>query len=278
MLKIGDWNELIVAKIDRDGAYFEIDERNIPMSKGDLPPGARNGDTLEVFIYNDAKESLRATTKKPLAKVGDFALLRVAGRTDFGAFFDWGLQKDLFVPEKYLRDELLEGDPAVVYVMLDYEKTGVIGTCKLERYFSTDVSTLEVGQEVPLLVFDFSPLGVNVVVANRYRGLLYDDDVFEDLNVGDERRGYIKKLRSDGKIDVSLQPQNFPAAADNARDAIMKALQAAGGFLPLHDKSNPEEIKQRLQMSKKIFKKAIGGLYKDRTITIEPGGIRLKQK
>ena len=282
MLTIGDYNTLRIVKMTKDGAaYLDGDGRDIYLPKEDLAAAnlrgkTRPGDTLKVFIYNDSRDSLKATTAKPAAKVGDFAALTVKDVTDFGAFLSWGLPKDLFVPKKYIEGPLIPGDKAVVYLMLDYEKTGVIGTCKLDKNFTKDASALEEGQEVSLMVFDFSPLGASVVIDNTYRGLLYRDEIFEDLNVGDVKTGYIKKVREDGLIDAVLQPQNFPDANEQARDAIMKALKQEDGFLPLHDKSDPDEIKKRLAMSKKLFKKAVGGLYKDGIINLEEKGIRLK--
>ena len=277
-MKIGDYNTLRIVKMTKEGgAYLDGDGRDIYLPKGDLPKKVRAGDTLRVFIYNDAKDSVKATTAGPAAKVGEFAALPVKSVTDFGAFLSWGLPKDLFVPKKYCSDPILPGDKTVVYLMLDYEKTGVIGTCKLNTHFKKDISALEEGQQVSLLVFDFSPLGVSVVIDNAYRGLLYADEIFEDLNVGDVKTGYIKKLREDGLIDAVLKPQNFPEASEQARDTIMGALQKENGFLSLHDKSDPDEIKQRLAMSKKLFKKAIGGLYKDGIISLEEKGIRLKR-
>jgi hypothetical protein len=283
MLKIGDYNTLRIVKLTKDGgAYLDGDGRDIYLPKEDLAVSkgrgkARPGDILRVFIYNDGRDSLKAAAAEPAAKVGEFAALTVKDTTDFGAFLSWGLPKDLFVPKKYIEGPLIPGDKTVVYVMLDYEKTGVIGTCKLDAYFDKDVSALQEGQEVSLLVFDFSPLGANVVIDNRHRGLLYRDEIFEELNVGDVKTGYIKKIREDGLIDAVLQPQNFPEASEQARETIMGALQAGGGFLPLHDKSDPDAIKKRLAMSKKLFKKAIGGLYKDGIINLEEKGIRLRK-
>jgi uncharacterized protein len=278
MLKIGDYNTLRIIKFTKEGgAYLDGGGRDIYLPKGDLPKKVRAGDTLRVFIYNDAKDSLKATTMEPAAKVGEFAALPVKSVTDFGAFLSWGLPKDLFVPIKYCSDPILPGETTVVYLMLDYEKTGVIGTCKLNTHFKKDISDLKEGQQVSLMIFDFSPLGVSVIIDNTYRGLLYADEIFEDLNVGDVKTGYIKKLREDGLIDAVLQPQNFPDANEQARETIMGALKKEGGFLPLHDKSGPDEIKKRLAMSKKLFKKAIGGLYKDKIISLEEKGIRLKR-
>ncbi len=284
MLKIGDYNTLRIIKMTKEGgAYLDGDGRDIYLPKEDLAAAnlrgkARPGDTLRVFIYNDSRDSLKATTAKPAAKVDEFAALTVKDTTDFGAFLSWGLSKDLFVPKKYIEGPLIPGDKTVVYLMLDYEKTGVIGTCKLDKNFKKDTSALEEGQQVSLMVFDFSPLGASVVIDNTYRGLLYRDGIFEELNVGDVKTGYIKKIREDGLIDAVLQPQNFPEANEQARDTIMDALKKEGGFLPLHDKSDPDDIKNRLEMSKKTFKKAIGGLYKDGIIELEKNGIRLKRR
>jgi predicted RNA-binding protein (virulence factor B family) len=207
--------------------------------------------------------------------MGDFAALEVRVSNEFGLFLDWGLPKDLFVPSRNLRSNLEPGDIAVVRIVTDYEGTGVIGTCKFDGEFETDTSALVFNQKVELLVYGFSRLGARVIVDNKFSGMLYKNEIFEKLRIGDIHTGFIKKIREDGLIDAALQPQGFLAASKDAKKVILDELESSGGYLPLHDKSSAEEIKNKLCMSKKIFKKTIGGLYKEKKITIEPGGIRL---
>jgi predicted RNA-binding protein (virulence factor B family) len=275
MIEIGKFNTLTVTKLSNGGCYVGDGSQEVYLPKIDMPKDIQPGDTLEVFIYNDARDSLKATTREPNAVVGDFAALKVITVTDFGAFLDWGIDKDLYVPTGCQDIPLREGDTPIVFLTLDYERTGVIGTCKLEPYFDKDTSILLEKQEVELLVFGFSSIGFRVIINNQYSGMLYKNEVYERLRIGDKRRGFIKKLRSDGRIDAALQQQGFVAASKDAEMILLKALEDSGGFLPLHDKSSPESIKTTLNMSKKIFKKVIGGLYKEGVISIEENGIRL---
>src|SRR6056297_794857 len=277
MLKIGDFNTLKIIKTSRGGCYLDGGQREIYLPKADTPRGAAPGGELEVFVYNDGKNSVGATSRQPTAKVGDFAPLKVVSAADFGAFLDWGIEKDLFVPKKNQSSPLNEGDTAIVYVMLDYEQTGVIGTCLLDPHFDTDTSKLEYNQEVSLLVWDITKLGAQVVIDNRYSGLLYHSEIFEPIKIGDRKKGYIKKVRDDGLVDVVLQPQGFLPASEQAAATIITALKRGGGFLPLHDKSEPKEIYSRLKMSKKLFKKTIGALYKEKKINLREDGIELNR-
>lgn len=277
MLKIADYNTLVVKELAKGGCYLEGGTRNVYLPKIDVPRGARVGDRLRVFVYNDTRTILKATTMPALAVCGDFVALRVKSVTEFGAFLEWGIPKDLFVPLAYQQGPLHEGETVVVRLVQESDSSGVVGTCQLYSQFDPGREDLQEGQEVDLLVYKQTDLGWAVVVNNRYRGILYHNEIFEKLKVGDKSRGYIKKLRSDGRIDAVLQRQGFRAASQDARTVIMQALEDAGGFLPLHDKSSPELIKNRLNLSKKIFKKVIGGLYKEHLISIEGGGIRLKK-
>lgn len=304
MIKIGKYNELIVEKTDKSGGALlgeggqdtlqapagsapgsgaqgggsagaaGTEEQSFYLPKYEVPKGTRAGDTLVVFIYNDAKDSLKATTKKPKAIVGDFAALEVKSALDFGAFLDWGIPKDLFVPRKYQKHPLKAGEIAVVYLHLDYEQRGIMGNCKVERFFTREIEGLEENQEVELIVYDLSRLGASVVVNNKYQGIVYRSETFEDVKRGDKKTGYVKKIRDDGKIDAALQRQGFLAAAEDAKEIILQALKDSKGFLPLHDKSSPADIKNTLGMSKKIFKKTIGVLYKERKIIIDNSGIK----
>lgn len=278
MIQIGKFNTLTVTRVFKGGCYLAEQEAaggEIYLPKAETPKNIRPGDTITVFIYNESKNKLGATTQTPKAEVGDFASLTVVTVTIFGAFLEWGISKDLFVPKKYWRSPLREGEKTVVYLTLDYEKKGVIGTCLLSSHFHTDTENVEPNQKVDLIVWDITDLGAQVVIDNRYSGLLYRSEIFEPIEIGDEKEGYIKKIREDGLVDVSLQPQGFRPSTEMARETVLHALRESDGFLPLHDKSRPEEIQRRLNISKKLFKKTIGILYKEGVITIGDSGITL---
>ncbi len=275
-MNTGTWNKLEIVKISPKACFLsEGKGKDIYLPPDEVPPSAVKGSFIDVFVYNSAKDELRATTKKPYAVLGEFAALEVVGKTDFGAFLDWGIGKDLFVPRRSMRKDLETGDMAVVRIVHDFEGTGVIGTCILDEYFETDTSSLKPNQQVEMIVFGFSKLGARVIIDNKYSGVLYRNEIFEKLYIGDSRTGFIKKIREDGLVDAALQPQGFKAASDDARTIILESLKTAGGFLPLHDKSSADDIKQALCISKKIFKKTIGGLYKERLIEISDKGITL---
>jgi hypothetical protein len=288
MLHIGDYNTLEVLRITRGNCILGAGEHEIPLPLREAPKQTRPGDKLKVFVYNESKERLGATTHTPLAKVGEFAVLPVNDVTDFGAFLEWGLSKDLFLPRKYFprsgegehgatrsRERSVEvGERVPVYLIPDYHKRGVIATARIEEHFDRDTSMLEANRQVELLVFELTNLGARVVIDNRWEGLLYRNEIFERIAPGDRKSGYIKKVREDGLIDAALQPQGFPAANRKARETILRTLEKHGGYLPLHDKSDPEEIRRMLQMSKKLFKNTIGNLYKTGEIVIEERGIR----
>lgn len=248
--------------------------RKILIPVWEVPEDLKTGDSLEVFVFLDGKEGLKGTTQKAHAELGDFAALEVKSVTDFGVFLDWGIKKDLFAPKKLLRRELEAGDIAVVCLIPDFDGVGVIASGRIDQYFEEGKPKLKEGSKAELLVFGVSELGFRVIVDKRYKGLLYRNEVFEPLKIGDKRKGYIKKIRPDGLIDAALQPQGYKSASGDASEVIMKALEEAGGFLPLHDKSDPEKIKRYLRMSKKNFKKATGLLYREKKILLEERGIR----
>jgi hypothetical protein len=278
MLKIGDYNTLKISRFDRGGCYLETGEAKqaeVYLPKRETPEGTRPGDRLKVFIYNESKDRLGASTGMPLARVGEFAALRVKDVTSFGAFLDWGIAKDLFVPRKFWNRPLHKDETVVVYLKLDYEQWGVMGTCQFDNFLSEAPADLRANQEISLLIFSKTRLGFEAVLDGRYRGLLYHDEIFEPLKIGDRKTGFIKKIREDGLVDVSLRPQGFRPAADMAGEIILKALRKEGGVLPLHDKSSPREIYDHLRMSKKLFKKTVGVLYREGTIKIREDGIEL---
>lgn len=276
-INVGHYNSMTIKEKKLGGLTLEKGSETIYLAKKEVPFNARIGDKLKVFVYNDAKGSLKATLSPPLAEVGDFAGLIVKDTTHFGAFMDWGIEKDLFVPKRTQRQEMNPGEIHVVYLDLEENGRGVVGDTYLKKHFETDLSSLTENQPVDLLVYGFTGIGARVIVNNRWSGMLYKSELFERLRVGDKRKGFIKKLREDGAIDVALRKQGF-IAVDSAGEQLLTELKHSDGFIPLHDKSTPEQIHDTLGMSKKLFKKTVGVLYKAGQIEILENGIRLKKE
>lgn len=274
MLRIGNNNTLKVVKEVDFGMYLESDQGEILIPRKYIPENTQIGDELDVFVYTDSEDRLIATTVSPIAVVGEFAAMTVKDVTDFGAFLDWGIQKDLLVPNNEQHSKLYKGQKAVVRVCLDPRTSRVIGVGKLNPFLNKDTTDLEEKQVVDLLIYDETDLGYMAIIDSQYSGILYRNEVFEQLNVGDTRTGYIRKIREDGKIDLRLSKEGIEAITDG-KDIVLQKLKAGGGFLPYHDKTEADIIKEVFEMSKKTFKKAIGGLYRDGSIVLLENGIRL---
>lgn len=275
MLNIGSFNELIITREVAFGLYLKAGEAEVLLPGKYVPDGARVGDILRVFVYTDSEDRPVATTLAPKAVVGQFACLRVKDVTDFGAFLDWGLEKDLLVPKSQQQIKMKVGQKYVVKVCLDADTHRVYATGKIAENCEQAPSTLAAGQKVFLLIHSASKIGFSAIVEQRYSGMLYRDDVYERLQVGDRREGYVTRVREDGKIDLSLK-KTGPASIGGSSEIILSALRRAGGFIDCHDKSSPARIKQTFSMSKKEFKRATGSLYKRGRIEILDTGIRLK--
>lgn len=275
MLRLGEYNKLKVLRGTSVGFYLGDDEGNdVLLPHKYIPLESNVGDELEVFLYKDSEDRIIATTLKPAIQLHQFACLNVKDVTQIGAFLDWGLEKDLFVPFREQNQKLKAGDYTIVYLYLDEQTDRLVASCKVDKFFQKENIDLETGQEVDLLVMNKTDLGFNVVVNNTYRGLVYENEIFKMLAWGDETKGYVKLVREDGKIDISLKKLGYDAI-EPAEQQILDQLKAAGGSLQLNDKSDPLDIQTQLQMSKKVFKKAIGGLYRQKLILIEDGGIKL---
>lgn len=231
------------------------------------------GEYVEVFVYQD-DDKLKATTEIPLAEVGEFAVMSCVQSLPSGAFMDWGIIKDLFVPYKQQKTKIIEGKRYLVYLYVDEDMELITGTTKFKRNPQYQDLPFKKGDKVDLIMMNESELGWNVVINKKYIGLIYASDVFKKLYPLSEETGYIKAIREDGKIDVSLQPEGFENI-DEFKQKILNKLEENYGLLYVSDKSSPEEIKDELQMSKKNFKKAIGGLYKDKIIDISDDKIKL---
>ncbi|MDH5032969.1 CvfB family protein [Chryseobacterium cucumeris] len=231
------------------------------------------GEDVEVFVYQD-DDKLKATTEIPLAEVGEFAVMSCVQSLPSGAFMDWGIIKDLFIPYKQQKTKIIEGKRYLVYIYVDEDMELITGTTKFKRNPQYDELPFKKGDKVDLIMMNESELGWNVIINKQYIGLIYASDVFKKLYPLSEETGFIKAIREDGKIDVSLQPEGFENI-DEFKQKILNKLEENYGLLYVSDRSSPEEIKDELQMSKKNFKKAIGGLYKDKIIDISDDKIKL---
>ncbi len=274
MLLIGNYNHLKIARINAKGAFLESDSGEILLPGRLMPKGAEPGNILKVFIYLDSEERLTATTARPRAVVGEFALLNVKDNVSVGTFLDWGLDKDLLLPFGEQLSPLRRGERVLVRVYL-HNSGRIAASAKLEKFIRPVDDTLSEGDEVDLLVYAFSDLGAKVIINDSFGGLLFHNDLYAKPACGDRLRGYVKKIRDDGKIDITLRKGGAQEAATD-KELILTALKAKDGFLPLTDKSAPEAIAELLRLSKKSFKKAVGGLYKEGLINMTPDGISLK--
>ncbi|WP_162053780.1 CvfB family protein [Pontibacter pamirensis] len=278
MVELGNYNELEIAREVDFGVYLTSDDGDILLPAKYIPKGAQVGDMVRVFIYRDSEDRIIATDLEPYATVGEFACLTCTDTAPFGAFLEWGLEKDLLVPLANQKDKMQVGRKYCVYLYLDETSDRVVATTKLGKYLQNEDMQLTEGEEVKLLVAGFTDIGIKVIINNAYMGMLYQNEVFQDLQLGDKTTGYIKAIRPDNKVDVTLRKPDATilSEAEDASEKIMRLLQQGNGWLPLSDSSTPEDIYKTLGMSKKNFKRAIGGLYKAGKIQLEEGSIRLK--
>lgn len=276
-MNVGEYNTLKVLRATSVGMYLGDEEGNdVLLPHKYIPENIELDSEVKVFIYRDSEDRLIATNLTPYVLLNQFALLEVAANSSIGAFLDWGLEKDLFVPFKEQNHKLQAGQWVPVYLYLDKETDRLVASAKVNKYFKNlEIVDLEEGQKVDLLVFEKTDLGYNVVINNLYKGLVYENEIFQRLAWGDTTTGYIKAIREDGKIDVSLQPIGFLQTRDENTKLILEKLASSGGTLQLSDTSDPNEIQEHLGISKKAFKKAIGGLYRNGQIKISENTIEL---
>lgn len=274
MIEIGKYNTLKIARDTKVGLYLSDGETDILLPNKYVPENFQIGDEITVFVYLDHEERPVATTLEPYIFLNEFALLRVNYTNKFGAFLNWGMEKDLFVPFKEQARPMEQGKRYLVYMYIDEKTKRLVASSKTNQFLNNNKITVEVGEEVDLIVSHITEVGINVIINEKHKGLLYKNEVFEDLRTGDRIIGYIKNIRPDGKIDVSRQPFGMERI-DASAQSILDELKASRGFLRLNDDSHPEDIKTVLQMSKKTFKKAIGTLYKQKLIDIKEDGIYL---
>lgn len=274
MIKIGAYNELEVVKQVDFGIYLGKENVEILMPSKWVPRDTRIGDLLNVFVFRDSSDRLIATTIKPLALADTFAFLEVKQVNNIGAFLDWGMDKDLLVPFHEQATPMEEGNSYVVFVYLDEKTNRLIASSKLSKFIQKENLTVQSGDVVDLLIYSQTALGYNAIINNLHSGLIYKNEIFETIRIGDQLRGFIKNIREDNKIDLSLQKSGFELV-DDVKWRILNILKSGNGFLALNDDSSPEEIKEKLQISKKAFKKAIGALYKERLVTLTDKGVQL---
>lgn len=276
-IKLGDYNRMTVVKQVDFGIYLDGgDEGEVLMPARYVPEGCKPGDELDVFVYLDNEERLVATTQTPLAKVGDFAFLKVSWVNEYGAFLDWGLMKDLFCPFREQKMKMEKDKGYIVHVHLDNESYRIVASAKVEHYFDPSFPPYQHGDEVDLLVWQKTDLGFKVIVDNRFPGLVYKNQVFRDIRTGDRLTGYIDIVREDGKIDVMLQPTGRQMTM-NLSDVLLDYLESHGGVCLLTDKSPAEDIYSMFNVSKKNYKKAVGDLYKRRLIVLCDDCIKLRK-
>jgi len=276
MLKIGQYNELVVESRVEFGLYLDSDAGRILLPNKYVSEEFNIGDTLEVFIYTDSEDRLVATTLQPKGIVDDFVFLKAKEIVSFGTFMDWGLEKDLLVPKSEQQERMLPPRKYLIKICFDEGTGRVYGTAKISTNCDKNTQDLAAGQQVDLLIHSLTEIGIMAVVDNRYFGMLYKSETYQDLAVGDRCTGYIMRLREDNKIDLTLKEPGY-SSVKGSGDTIVDLLNAAGGFIPCHDKSSPQEIKEIFSMSKKEFKRAVGGLFKRGVLTLGKDGIRLKQ-
>ena len=276
MADIGRDNTLTIIESSEHGLYLD----GGPQGKILLPsryvlPDMQAGSKVDVFIYNDSEDRLVATTEKPLAQVGEFAYLEVVGiHPNAGAFLDWGLSKDLLLPYREQGDiHFTVGNGAIVAVYLDEYTNRVVASTRLHNHLPAEKPDYEPNDPVQVLIYGDSPLGFKAIIDKRYRGLLYHEENSDRLEPGDQFTGYIKKVHSNGKIDLRRDPSGY-GRVEGVSQTILDALEAAGGSLPFNDKSSPDDIRATFNTSKKAFKQGLGKLYKQRLISIDEDGIK----
>lgn len=277
-IELGRFNTLSVVKEVDFGMYLDGDEQGeILLPTRYVPTGCKVGDWLNVFLYLDNEERLIATTLTPYVQVGEFACLEVVWINQYGAFLDWGLMKDIFVPFGEQKMKMQVGKRYMIYAHLDDESYRIVATAKIDRFLSKEMPTYKAGDEVNILIWQKTDLGFKAIVDNKFSGLLYDSQIFQELNTGDNLKAYIKLVRPDGKIDLMLQKTGVEHVSDFSA-TLLQYIKDNGGSTSLNDKSDAAEIYEVFGVSKKTFKKAVGDLYRKRLIAVEPDRLILTDR
>lgn len=277
MVKLGDYNKMTINRFVESGAYLDAgDGLEILMPRRYTTPEMHPGDEVEVFVYLDQANKPVATTETPLAKVGEFACLRVNWLNEYGAFLDWGLLKDLFVPFSEQRSRMEQGEDYIVYIYVDEITGRIVGTSRISRHIEESSGQLKPKQEVEVLVYKRTNMGYKAIILGpNCEGLIYHNELFRPLSYGDKVKAYIKNVRPDGKVDLVLQEGGRQHVEDFSVTLLNSLQQKANRFIPLNDKSDPQEVYDYFGVSKKTFKRAVGALYKERLIEITEDGIKL---
>ena len=274
-VKLGKYNQLEVVKTGDFGVYLDGgDDGEILLPSRYVPEGCKAGDVLNVFIYLDNEERLVATTLDPYVQVDEFACLEVAWVNEYGAFLDWGLMKDLFVPFREQKMKMQKGHRYVVHAHVDEDSYRIMASAKVERYLSKEFPEYQSGDEVEVMVWQKTDLGYKVIVDNKFGGLVYQKEIFKPLEPGMRMQAFVRQVREDGKIDLTLQKDGLQKVGDFA-EILLQYIKDNGGHTSLNDKSNAEVIYETFGVSKKTFKKAVGDLYKKRLVILVEGGIQL---
>ena len=274
-IELGKYNQLEVVKEVDFGLYLDGgDDGEILLPARYVPEGTKVGDMLNVFIYLDNEERLVATTLDPYAQVGQFAYLEVAWVNQYGAFLNWGLMKDLFVPFREQKMKMQVGRKYIVHVHLDDESYRIMASAKVEHFLSEETPEYEIGEEVDILVWQHTDLGYKAIIDNKFSGLLYENEIFQPISIGMQLKAFIKQVREDGKIDLELQQGGMKKVKDFS-ETLLAYIKEQRGFIRFTAKSDAEQIYKTFGVSKKTFKKAVGDLYKQRLIVLEPNGIYL---
>lgn len=275
-IQLGRRNQLEVLREVDFGLYLDGGEMgDILLPQRYVAEGTKVGDTLDVFLYLDSEERLVATTQHPLVQVGQFAYLEVSWVNQFGAFLNWGLMKDLFCPFREQKMRMQQGAKYIIYCYVDEQTSRIVASAKVEKFLSKERPTYQPGDSVDVLIQQKTDLGFKTIVDGRYSGLIYQNELFRQLHTGDRVKAYVKQVRPDGKLDITLQQQGQQNIEDFARQLFQYIAATDDGYCPFHDKSDAEAIYEEFHVSKKTFKKAVGDLYKHHLVTIEPDGLRL---
>ncbi len=275
MVAVGKYNVLKVVKEVSFGVYLDGGEDEILLPKRYVPKGLQPGDEINVFVYHDNDGRLTATTDKPVGQVGEIVMMEAVDINSSGAFMKWGIMKDVFVPVSQMSSRMVSGGHYFIYLFID-EKTGrVTGTEKVDRYLSNNELTVAENETVDLIVFQKTDIGYKVIINSKHLGVLHFNEVFQELETGDKLKGFIKHIRPDSKIDVSLGTRGYEKV-ESEEQKLLTMLTNNGGYLPYNDKSDPEEIYAYFGVSKKTFKMTVGALYKKRKISITQTGIKLE--
>ena len=276
MIEIGKYNNLTILRSTSVGLFLGDDSgEDVLLPLKYCPENVNMGDKIDVFVYRDGEERKIATNLIPKILLHEFALLEVTDEARVGTFVDWGMEKNLLVPFKEQRMRMERGRWYVVYLDLDKETDRLFASNKVEKYLSNDVLTIKEGEKVDILILRQTDMGYSVIINNKHSGLIFDNEIFKRLNIGEKHLGYVKKIREDNKVDISLHPIGFENSNDPNCEIIYQTLVDNDGFLQITDKSSPDDIYSEFGISKKAYKKAIGTLYKQKKIELLADGIKL---